>query len=82
MRWDSKKETLLVYGLGALSSSNGIDIHCDVDMNTKTLKNFKFYGNATFQNLQLELSTIIDTKLINATFDNTVLGSVMVDDFQ
>ena len=78
VRWDERKEALQLNRLSS-TSSEGICIDSDIDMNSNALRNFKLDDGTELKNVRIESSVITNTKLINATLDDLVLGSIKVN---
>ncbi len=81
VKWDKGREMLEVRRLSSLSSSEGLSVHSDLEMNSNVIRNFKLDDGATLTKVRVESSTIVDTTLVNATFEDLTLGSVQVDSF-
>lgn len=80
VRWDDGRQTLHVQNLASHSSSQAMTFYSNVDLNSNTLSNFKLEKDAPFENVKIDASIITDTKLVNASFDDLVIGSVNIDE--
>lgn len=80
VKWDDTKNSLVTPGLS--SSSGTIAVHSDIDLQSKTMRNFRMEQNTILSNIILEGGIVRDSILANVSFENLTLGVITVDRIQ